>query len=185
MKYFKLWPEYDKRGNNYARVVDDVLFLMGIWVWQERPLLEEWPQDLEFSLSRGGQLCDVLFNPLALFYSRRVRDAVEPMLGGTVEWLPAAIQGHGIYYILHPVVAVDLSPDAKVKQNGASDNVTFVEQYAFVNPSELPACFLIRQAIGSPARGHGSCMSDVIVSEPVRSEFLSFRGVDFAKVYET
>src|SRR5689334_664963 len=113
MKYFKVGPEYDEAGELLAKWVDDSLFLVDFSVFRDHPLLEEWPKHLTFPLGdeRGsGFTCDVLFNPHALFYSQRVRDAIEPMLGNNAEWLPAQIQDVGKYYVLHPLDSVDLGP---------------------------------------------------------------------------
>jgi hypothetical protein len=184
MKYFKIWPEYDQEEEHYAKWVDDSLFLMDFCVFRDRPLFEEWPKDSAFSVSEEGLLCDVLFNPNALFYSQRVRDAIEPMLGTSVEWLPSLIRDVGVYYVLHPLESVELGPAAIVKKNAVSKNYTWVDKYDFAATS-LPTCFMIRQAEGSAARKGGFCMLDMIVNEQLRWKLARFRGVDFAMIYES
>jgi hypothetical protein len=184
MKYFKVCPEYDKEGEQYAKWVDDSLFLMDFSVFRDRPLLDEWPKDTAFSVSEEGLLCDVLFNPNALLFSQKVRDAIEPILGKSAEWLSTLIRDVGIYYVLHPLESVELGPSAKAKKNAVSNNYTLVDKYDFA-ASALPICFMIRQAEGSAARKGGFCMLDMIVNEQLRWKLSKFRGVDFAMVYES
>lgn len=185
MKFFKVWPEYDEAGEQYAKWVDDSLFLMEFSIFRDRPLLEEWSKDLAFPISEEGLLCDVLFNPNGLFYSQKVRDAIEPILGTSAEWLPALIRDVGRYYVLHPLGSVELGPNAKVKKNLVSKNLTWVDKFDFSSARELPACFMIRQPENSAARRAGSCMRDIIVNEQVRRTLARFRGVDFALIYDS
>jgi hypothetical protein len=184
MKYFNVWPEYDEEDELFAKWVDDSLFLMDFSVFRDRPLLDGWPKNSAFSVSEEGLLCDVLFNPDALFFSQKVRDDIEPILGKSAEWLPALIRDVGTYYVLHPLESVELGPNAKVKKNAVSKNFTWIDKYDFV-PSTLPMCFMIRQADGSAARKGGFCMLDMIVNEQLRWKLAKFRGVDFAMVYES
>jgi hypothetical protein len=184
MKFFKVHPEYDEGDKIYAKWVDDSLFLMDFSVERDRPLREQWPSDLVFPVSEEGLLCDVLFNPNALFFSEKVREVIEPMLGKSAEWLPTLIRDVGTYYVLHPLESVELGPKAKVKVNAVSGNYTWVDKYDFAPSQSLPSCFLIRQAQDSAARRAGFCMRDMLVSEQLRWKLAKFRGVDFAMVFE-
>jgi hypothetical protein len=184
MKYFKVGPDYNQQGKQSTKWIVDSLFLMKFSIFRACSFLEEWPNDLAFTVSEEGLLYDVLFNPDGLFLSQKVRDNTEPILGRSVEWLPVLIRDVSTYYLLHPLESVELGPNAKVKQNRVSGNYTWVDKYDFAS-SSLPACFMIRQAAGSAAQRAGICLAEMIVNEQVRWNLSKFRGVAFTLVYES
>ncbi|HQR41554.1 MAG TPA: hypothetical protein PLX97_02695 [Gemmatales bacterium] len=184
MKYFRLWPAFNSREEIETKWVNDQDFFMEFDAYQSRPLLPVWPRDLSFQLEGRGIVADVMSSLHAFYFSRQARDKIDSLLSNSVEWLPVKLGLKSDYFVLHPLQTIELGPQAVFRQNRPQDNIIEVSRYDFDADEQLPACFLVHQAPGSPARESHGTLGIIIVNETLRWKMGVYRGVDFAQVYE-
>lgn len=105
----------------------------------------------------------VLFNPNALAVSQGIRD--ELALFPELEFLPVAIEGHGVFYVLHVTAAVELPVGSKVRIGPApSGNIVQIEAFPRSFAPEF-SFFRVLQPAGSAARRVGASTRALYLSE--------------------
>jgi hypothetical protein len=96
----------------------------------------------------------VLFNPNAIAVSKRLRDELAAF--SELEFLEVSIDGHGTYFILHAITAIELPARTSVRIAPApSGNIVELLSFhdAFTCP---PGFFRVLQPVGSAARRMGN-----------------------------
>ena len=183
MYVFRLHPEYTSNGEHYAHWVDDGVVLMDTPHHKTGPVLDQWPSDLEFTLVRDGNDCDVYMNPCGLFFTERAVWELDPICGENTEWLPIRLTDGSSLFLFHPVESVPLGANSRFRSHKPGDNIIEVYDYDFDNPEQLPSCFLISQPATSPAGKGGFAFTGQYVTDQLRKAMGQFRGVEFAQVF--
>lgn len=183
MNVYRLHPEYTSAGDHYAHWVDDGIVLMETPQSKTGCVLDQWPADLEFTLVRDGNDCDVYMNADVLCFTKRVVDELDPICRGHVEWLPLRLVDGETLFIFHPTETVPLGKNSRFRSHSSGDNIVEVYDYDFDKPDELPCCFLIPQPATSPAGKVGFALNGQYVTDILRNAMMKFRGVDFAQVF--
>jgi hypothetical protein len=117
--------------------------------------------------------------------NEKAMQALSPLLGKTVEFLPARCAAIRKLWLLHPLEHIDLAAGAM--HNGAKGhNMTVIRQCDF-NLNDLVGkhFFGVKQALGSAARQGGHCFGANYVSEEFKQTFAKHRlqGVVFEEVF--
>ncbi len=183
MRVYRLHPEYNQRGGHYSHWVDDGLRLMDTPQNKIGRVLDQWPMDLVFDLIRDGKECDVYASTLALFFTQRAVDELQPICDGFAEWLPVMFKSGERLYLLHPTVSVSIGPLARYRSHAPGDNIVEISEYDFATPEKLPCCFLIRQPETSAAGKAGSACVGQYVTDSLYAVMNRYRGIDFAQVF--
>lgn len=185
MDIFALQVDYDARGNSPWGTLHDEADLDDTRpLWRNRPLAPTW-RPMPARLYGARAVSDfVSFTAGGWAVRAEARRALEPLLGDNAEFLPLDCDPDEGFHALHPLQLADLGPEAVVRRNEVSGNITVIDRYSF-EPSTLVGmvCFRARHPPGSAAGPH-SGTSDVLVSQPVREciEQHGFRGVRCVQV---
>jgi hypothetical protein len=118
------------------------------------PLAGDWTAPT-LQLHRPDQgATSVLFNPNAIAVSQGLRDELAAF--SDLEFLEVSIAGHGRFFILHVITAIELPPHTSIRLAPApSGNIVELVSFpdSFTSPSGF---FRVLQPVGSAARRVGN-----------------------------
>ena len=166
MPAFELHPASKPDDSFAAAWFDDVACL---WnddrLFSAEKLSAQWiPPSLR--LHRPGQVATpVLFNPSAVAVSMQLRDQLAEF--NELEFLRVSIAGHGEFYILHVVNAIELPAGSQARIAPApSGNIVEIHAFpdAFTPP---PGFFRVLQPVGSASRREARRTTKAVYMGPV------------------
>jgi hypothetical protein len=136
------------------------------------PLAAIWKSP-RITLEKRAKRPDVYRFILHFAVIKAVRDLFAPIVQEEVEFLPLAVPRIGPVFLIHPLWPVDFDDRAEVSCNPRGGNITVVRKYSFaIDPEAYDGprhLFRMKQAKGSAARDGGYALSQLIVSEKVKS----------------
>lgn len=167
-----LLHRWDKRGNSLhwdelwhdpdplKRPFDSIL--------QQTPLAAVW-QAPELTLHRRKWRCDILLIdpfPGVWGVTQRAREVLEPLLAGSVEFLPVKCPLDQPVFAVHPLRHVPLAEDADVNVSNVVGGISSVRRYSFrVGDLTGANYFLIRQPPCSRDGKQGVAWEKTFVSD--------------------
>ena len=105
----------------------------------------------------------MLFNPNALAVSSRLREGLSSF--DELEFLPVGIEGHGTFYVLHVVAAIDLPVGARARvAPGPNGNIVELKDFPADFESSKPF-FRIKQPPLSAAGQAGFAVRGILVNQ--------------------
>ena len=154
---YLLEPAWDDGGDYSFHFIDDRRGLFEIDRFETTDtLLPRWTRP-SLQIYRRGEVADVYYCAAGyFFFSARARDALDGVLGSSVEWLPSKVERLGCLWILHPLRSLALGNDAEVTRNEISENITVISRYTFAERDDcFPHAFFVKQAPGTAASDAG------------------------------
>ncbi len=151
---FELYPTSKPDGSFAAAWFDDEACLWGDdRLLTAEKLAAQWTAPKLRLHGPKQTATPVLFNPNALAVSKSVCDLLKEF--EELEFLPVSVSGHGQFYILHVINAIDLPPGSQARVAPApSGNI--VEIHAFPEAFTPPQGFFrVLQPAGSASRRIG------------------------------
>ncbi len=132
-------------------------------LYKAASLVGEWrsPQFQLFRAERG--VTDVLFNPNAIAVSPTVREELRHFR--ELEFLPIAVEGCGMFFLVHVTASVEVSPGFAIRR-APPPSGNIVEIYQFPVGYTPPATFFrVRQPMDSAAGRAGYCLNAIYATK--------------------
>jgi len=148
------------------------------------PLAQTWTPP-RVSLRKRKWRCDLISLYPHWAVNEKARAALWPLLHDAVEFLPLDGVKLPQLWVMHPLIHIDLAPNAD--HNGRpGDNITTIHRFTFeVKDLRGQHLFGVKQASGSDARKSGYCFAANFVSEEFQCLVATnaLQGVVFEKVF--
>jgi hypothetical protein len=162
---FSLAPVWNQQGEGEYSLIDDANGLFEpSGIWAPVPLIASWVQPI-LVVAERRKSADIYFCPGHLWlFAKHARQTLSWTEDVSAEFLPVTISGIGVYYLLHPLIAVALAPSAIVRRNPISGNI-WIEQAAFESSEVGDApIFYAAQPPDSAAGRAGLCSAPIFLN---------------------
>jgi hypothetical protein len=156
------WDEMEFSGSNVGFRLENKLS-------QAKPLSDKW-RSPKVEIKKRNWRCDFFRLGSHWAVNARAKDALVDIVGNNVEFLPVkCAKATTEFFIIHPLLHVDLGPDADFDRPAPGNNDTWIKKYSFeLDEITSKAMFRVNFYPGTPARKAGYAHDNVMVSTQIR-----------------